>query len=264
MHTSNPQQALSDSDLGIHEYCQICGKHHGLSTGRTIGLVVQLMKRLESLQHVDLHTKKLTDKRYATTTLFGEQRGKMFGILEGIDSHGKERVLYAFSGQYNGLWNIPGWVPPLFEEKTWNATNCTTEKKIKELGKELESLEKGTSTFQEKTRLRKKLSQNLMIKLHQLYEIRNFRGDRSELKPFFPSKRGIPTGTGDCCAPKLLNFAVRHDILPLGMAEFYWGKANKSSTRKHGCFYPPCAEKCKPLLAFFLCGLDERKTQYPI
>ncbi len=261
MLTSFSIPALPGENLGVHEYCQACGKHHGLLTGRAIELGVQLMNRLESLQHIDLRREKAKDTRFATTNLFGEQRGKMFGILEGIDSQGKERVLYAFSGQYNGLWNIPGWAPPLFEEKTWKSTNCTTEKKIKKLGRKLDNLENGTSTFQETKRLRKKLSQDLMTRLHQLYEIRNFRGETSSLKPFFPGKGGIPTGTGDCCAPKLLNYAVQHDILPLGIAEFYWGKTNKSVTRKHGFFYPPCAEKCKPLLAFFLCGLDERKKQ---
>ncbi len=264
MHCSFSFQALPHTDLGVHEYCQSCGKHHVLSTGRTIELGVQLMNRLESLQHIDLLSKKLKDMRFATTNLFGEQRGKMFGILEGIDPRGNEKVLYAFSGQYNGLWNIPGWAPPLFEEEIWISTNFTTEKKIKKLSRELENLENGTSTFQKTKRLRKKLSQDLMIKLHQLYEIHNFRGETSTLEPFFKGKQGIPTGTGDCCAPKLLNYAVQHEILPLGIAEFYWGKTNKSSTRKHGCFYPPCAEKCKPLLAFFLCGLEERKKQYSI
>jgi len=216
------------------------------------------MERLNSLQHIDLHSTVPADQRYSTDGLFGEQRGKMFGVLNGTDSQGNERVLYAFSGQFNGLWNIPGWAPPLFNEANWHMINFATEKKIKMLGNDLENLKDESTTYLEMKRLRKRLSQKLMSKIHRLYTLQNFRGERCTLKPFFSTKRGIPTGTGDCCAPKLLSFAVHHNITPLGMSEFYWGKTNKSKSKINGCFYPPCEDKCKPLLAFLLCGLDER------
>jgi tRNA pseudouridine32 synthase/23S rRNA pseudouridine746 synthase len=67
-------------------------------------------------------------------------------------------------------------------------------------------------------------------------------------------------GVGECCAPKLLNYAALNGLKPLGLSEFYWGKENKSGTRKHGEFYPACAEKCQPILGFMLCGIKERNN----
>lgn len=101
------------------------------------------------------------------------------------------------------------------------------------------------------------MSRQLMRQLHALYTVRNFRGQSSDLTPFFPSHRGIPTGTGDCCAPKLLNYALLRGIRPVAIAEFYWGRTNRSKSRLHGRFYPACHDKCMPILGFMLCGLDE-------
>ena len=66
----------------------------------------------------------------------------------------------------------------------------------------------------------------------------------------------MPTGTGECCAPKLLHHAATHGLTPLGLAEFYVGRTNRSGTRRHGEFYAPCAEKCAPILGFLLCGVE--------
>ncbi|MBV5332456.1 hypothetical protein JZU54_02570, partial [bacterium] len=50
-----------------------------------------------------------------TDALFGEARGKMFGVLVCRAADGSRRILKAFSGQYNGLWEVPGWAPPIFD-----------------------------------------------------------------------------------------------------------------------------------------------------
>jgi hypothetical protein len=96
-----------------------------------------------------------------------------------------------------------------------------------------------------------------MQDIHRLYTLTNFRGELRPLTEAFTASGGIPTGTGDCCAPKLLNQAIQKCLLPLGMAEFYWGRENSSQTRHHGRFYPSCDTKCTPILGFMLCGLDE-------
>jgi len=67
----------------------------------------------------------------------------------------------------------------------------------------------------------------------------------------------IPTGAGECCAPKLLNYAALNGLKPVGLSEFYWGKENKSGTRQHKQFYPACVEKCQPILGFMLCGAEK-------
>ena len=51
-----------------------------------------------------------------------------------------------------------------------------------------------------------------------------------------------PTGTGDCCAPKLLDYCFAHHMVPLSMCEVFYGKStqNKSAGEK----YAPCDERC--------------------
>ena len=59
-----------------------------------------------------------------------------------------------------------------------------------------------------------------------------------------------PTGTGDCCAPKLLDYAFSHSLQPISMAEVFYGK--NSDTKMNGHSYPPCDERCGLLLPAML------------
>lgn len=72
------------------------------------------------------------------------------------------------------------------------------------------------------------------------------------------SKDGLipPGGTGDCAAPKLLNYAYQHGLTPLAMGEFWYGKSPDTAVRTHGHFYPSCTSKCGPLLGFMLKGIS--------
>ena len=65
-----------------------------------------------------------------------------------------------------------------------------------------------------------------------------------------------PGGTGDCAAPKLLNYAYQYGLTPLAMGEFWYGKSPDTAVRTHGHFYPSCTSKCGPLLGFMMRGLD--------
>lgn len=57
-----------------------------------------------------------------------------------------------------------------------------------------------------------------------------------------------PSGTGECCAPRLLNYANAHRLTPLMLAEFWYGASPKGEIRHHGQFYEPCQSKCIPIL----------------
>lgn len=65
-----------------------------------------------------------------------------------------------------------------------------------------------------------------------------------------------PSGTGECCEPKLLQYAFTHGMRPVEMAMFWWGKAPKTEIRQHKQFYPACNGKCKPLLTWMLKGMN--------
>ncbi|MEE9407565.1 MAG: RluA family pseudouridine synthase [Polaribacter sp.] len=64
-----------------------------------------------------------------------------------------------------------------------------------------------------------------------------------------------PAGSGECAAPKLLNYAFKNDLTPITMAEFWWGISPNSAIRKHKNFYPACQSRCKPILTHMLEGL---------
>ncbi len=192
-----------------------------------------------------------------TSSLYGKALGKMFGVLVCKTAKGKKRTLKAFSGQYNGQWEIDGWVPPLFDVQEFDRLNIPQEREIKRLSRLLTDPSLTSGKRAELQLKRKQLSRRLMKELHGLYRLHNFRNQHCTLSDLFPDGAGIPTGTGDCCGPKLLNHAALNNLQPLGIAEFYWGKTNKSGTRREGQFYPACTGKCGPILGFLLCGIQE-------
>jgi hypothetical protein len=215
----------------------------------------KLIHHFQQNETIALTPSATTDHLLSTEYLFGKARGKMFGVLDCRRADGSQIFIHAFSGQYNGLWNIPGWAPPLFDIAEFRATNDCTEKKIKALGRELQQEKPHSEKWLNIKRTRKKMSRELMRELHGIYRLHNFQGDCSSLFRAYSRNNGIPTGCGDCCAPKLLNYAATHELTPVGIAEFYWGLDNKSGTRRHGYCYPSCLDKCQPILGYMLCGL---------
>ncbi|MEH2220956.1 MAG: pseudouridine synthase [Nostoc sp.] len=100
---------------------------------------------------------------------------------------------------------------------------------------------------------RKALSRQLQAQMHASYSLTNFSGRSRSLQQLMPG--GSPTGTGDCCAPKLLHYAATHNLKPLAMAEFWWGASSINQDKIQGEFYGACAERCQPLMGFLLSGL---------
>ena len=86
--------------------------------------------------------------------------------------------------------------------------------------------------------------------------VRNRAGESSSIWEIF-SREGLipPGGTGDCAAPKLLNYAFFHGLEPLAMGEFWYGTSPDTAVRTHGHFYPSCTSKCGPLLGYMMKGL---------
>lgn len=105
---------------------------------------------------------------------------------------------------------------------------------------------------------RRKMSDALQEWLFRQYVLLNAQGEARDIVEIFMEQTGQmpPAGTGDCCAPKLLQYAFAHSMLPVCMAEFWWGTPPKSELRRHGNFYPSCSGKCKPLLSHMLKGID--------
>ena len=236
-------------------YCSKCQKAHFLGAGNSRKYAQALMDQLLQLQRLDFES-DLENSKFATDYLFGDARGQMFGVLECEDCNGQTVVLKAFSCQYNSQWELAGWVPPLLDVPEYYSVVTPVDRKIKELGAAIEQ-QTSSESRQELINQRKSISQQLMKDIHSLYELHNFRGQKSSIYEAFYLDKGIPTGTGDCCAPKLLNFAAQNNLKPLGLSEFYWGKENRSKSREHGQFYESCTAKCQPILGFILCGVED-------
>ena len=243
------------ANKGCCGYCRQCQQEHYLLAEPARKACFALMEQLEKEQNIDfLAPVGQKNPRCSTAYLSGDARGKMFGVMVASDKDGQLHIFRAFSGQYNGLWKVPGWVEPVFELKAFYAVHDPQERAIKKMGKKIRNAT-SSSELQELIKQRKQMSQQLMKMLHALYVFHNFAGQQAMLTQIFPAEKGIPTGTGDCCAPKLINHAVRNNLTPVSIAEFFWGRENASASRKHGSFYPSCASKCYPLLGFMLCGL---------
>jgi tRNA pseudouridine32 synthase / 23S rRNA pseudouridine746 synthase len=121
---------------------------------------------------------------------------------------------------------------------------------LKPLKAKVEQIEQ---QIQDLKQQRKRLSQQLQAQMHEAAAVMNFLGVSKSLRELMPG--GIPTGTGECCMPKLLNYAASHQLRPIAIAEFWWG--SHTSDHIQGEFYGPCAPRCQPLLGFMLGGLNQ-------
>jgi len=191
--------------------------------------------------------------------------GKMFGVLIVKQRDGsfvtsrdvtKEPSLCfmaAYSGLLEGRNDWDYFVPPVYDAQQPDGYFKTREREI--------SLTTHLSPLASK-----KMSQDLQLWLFRQYQFLNARGEKKDLvevwqdyhcSPRIRRKFPLPPGgTGDCCAPKLLQYAYLNGLKPLCMAEFWWGPSPKSEIRHHGQFYPACRGKCKPVLTWMLQGLD--------
>lgn len=173
--------------------------------------------------------------------------GKMFGVLV-VESPQGLGFLAAYSGLLEGRNDWPYFVPPVFDAQQPDGYFKTREREIMQAEDH------------------RQMSQELQLWLFRQYRMLNGHGETKDLveiwqdyhrSPRIREKFPLPPGgTGDCCAPKLLQYAYLHQLKPVCMAEFWWGESPKSEIRHHGQFYPACRGKCKPVLTWMMQGLD--------
>ncbi|TVQ11236.1 MAG: RluA family pseudouridine synthase [Leptolyngbya sp. DLM2.Bin27] len=100
---------------------------------------------------------------------------------------------------------------------------------------------------------RRHLSRQLQAAMHAAYRLTNFAGESAAIETLAQGAN-LPTGTGDCCAPKLLHAAAQLGLVPLALAEFWWGPPQ--GDKQPGNFYGACADRCQPIMGFLLSGLS--------
>ena len=106
--------------------------------------------------------------------------------------------------------------------------------------------------------LRKKKSNALQNWLFTNYTFLNAKAEEKSLLDIFKTALHTqpPAGAGECCAPKLFQYAYKNNLKPIALAEFWWGQSPKSEVRKHQQFYPSCWGKCEPILSHMMQGLQ--------
>lgn len=120
-----------------------------------------------------------------------------------------------------------------------------------------QTLAEKENAINERVKTRSKLSSQLQKMMFSEYQLLNADGDVAPMLSLFTDTvtRKPPSGSGDCAAPKLLQYAYKHQLKPICLAEFWWGQQPSSEIRKHGHYYPACQGKCLPILTHMLKGL---------
>ena len=195
--------------------------------------------------------------------------------------------LAAYAGLLAGRNDWDWFVPPIFDAQQPDGHFKQTEAKISALNKEIEALQaplcppeggkvpSNLSSESESSPLRgdrggllslkhqrKQMSNDLLLWLFEQYNLINYKGEVRNVVDIWRDYHNSPKllrkfplppgGTGECCAPKLFQYAFQHGLKPLAIAEFWWGESPKREIRHHFQFYPACNGKCKPILSWQL------------
>lgn len=175
------------------------------------------------------------------------QGGKMFGVLVGRRrDEATLCFLAAFSGTLGGKTQQDYFVEPVFDLMADGSYFKQEEAAISTLVRSEDDTQRSEA---------KHRSIALQRWLFSQYRFLNANGEEAAMQSLFGNVPP-PSGTGDCCAPKLLQAAYRRGIQPLCMGEFWMGQSPKNEVREEGRFYPACSAKCKPLLRHMTQGLD--------
>ena len=190
------------------------------------------------------------------------QEGKMFGVLV-VEKNGKIGYLAAYSGQIDNLEGDDFFVPPVFDYLQPDGYFKREEAEITHINYNIIRWESGEDNVSidvidnQKTE-RKSRSQALQHWLFSHFIMLNANGEKRNLLDIFSDTplKFPPSGAGECCAPKLLQYAYLNGLRPVRIAEFWWGDSPKKEIRHHLHFYPACRGRCLPILSFMMQGLN--------
>ncbi len=138
------------------------------------------------------------------------------------------------------------------------------ENKMKKELAERDSIQAASyATIEKYKAQRKEMSGALQQRIFKEFSFLNAFGERKTLLDIFGDEIP-PGGSGECAAPRLLEYAYLHGYKPVAMGEFWYGRDNNN--HREGNFYPSCKGKCGPILNWMLQGLRlepaEFHTQY--
>lgn len=212
---------------------------------------------IQMLEKGQAHLKQLTQESQERAG-----QGLMLGCLI-CKKEDRTFILYAVSGisrqlEIEAAGGETIVVPPLADCHQIEKALYQNDRKIHELTDRIKSLKTGQNAGAEICRLedeRTELTSQSLQNVFDLYTFTRFDGKKITLNEIIKLHKGKlpPTGTGDCCAPKLLSYAFEHEMSPVSMDEVFYGK--DSPNKNCGQSYPPCDERCGYILPSIL-GLE--------
>ena len=156
-----------------------------------------------------------------------------------------------------------------FEKGEYRRQKAVWNEKVAECRNALQAIQDHITSLKQE---RKRKSDSLQHWLFEHFVMLNAKGEKKNLLDIFSewaertgSKCVIPpSGSGECCAPKLLQYAYIKGLKPVEIGEF---------TAPTLSFRPACQSRCKPILDWMLQGLDveanpleepEERTSLPV
>lgn len=142
-------------------------------------------------------------------------------------------------------------LPPIVSASKIDQALLQNDKAIHELTKEIAACTDSEKIRRLKTE-RTALTDQSLLKVFDLYSFHCADGKMRSLKTICAErnmKTLPPTGTGECCAPKLLDYAFAFSMQPLSLCEAYYQKGQELKPRS------PCDERCGIVLPSML-GLE--------
>ena len=197
--------------------------------------------------------------------------GKMWGVLVVQTPSGQLAHLWALSGKLNE--KTPQYfVPTLVDHLHPDSHFKLIESELLTMTQEMEMLQRVQGSLDIDLKIselklkRKALSQAAQESIFDAYQMLSYSGRKVNIRQCYEQEAHSQplSGSGDCCAPKLLQYAYQKGYQPISLAEFWWGPSPKASIRHSGRFYGACKGKCRPLLRFMLEGIaQEGEANFP-
>ena len=199
-------------------------------------------------------------------------QGIMLGAAICVDDQNKKVILKTTSGISKELVREVSslvsdvqeiFVPPVISSQQITQALNKNDKEIHELTEKINNLKQSRKLpggkYQNQSNEESELCQKRLLlcneSLREVYNLYSFyKADGKKISLLDICKNKLPpTGTGDCCAPKLLNYAFSHSLKIISMAETYYGR--ETSSKKQGELYSPCDSRCALILPAML-GLN--------
>ncbi len=219
-----------------------------------------ILREIQSGELRILHEGKISPERMNPTV--------MVGALVCMDQEGKQTIVRTVSG--NSRFLSPATIRTdiqyalgIVSTDQIQGALAENDDEVHQLTAQIESIVPDTKENRDKIKAlsqkRTTLTTRSLIKFHALYSFNTLTNKKMSLREICDKKKiGLPpTGVGECCAPKLLDFAARNGLHPISMAEVLYDPSKNYTgiQAKNLEPIPPCDSRCSIILPDML-GLE--------